>query len=138
MIRILLAVVLALATSTAFAATYQTIEQCWDAPTEREDGTPLAESEIRGYTINIQIGPGAPFQLGGEFPATTNCVNYTPTAPDVACFTGTTIDTEGRESALAEQVCKTPVAIITRPKPPRWRLLFNARIHRAAEGRPVE
>lgn len=117
--------ILMLLSAPSMAATYQPITQCWDAPTEREDGTPLAESEIRGYTINLQIGDGEPMPLGGEFPATTNCVNYTPTAPDQACFTGTTIDTGGRESALAEKECKTPVAVIAKPKPQRWRILRN-------------
>ena len=76
----------------------------WVAPSEREDGTPLALSEIAGY--RIYYGPTA-----GEYPyhfditdslAIQTKLQNLPSGHYI--FVITTLDTDGRESAYSKGI----------------------------------
>ena len=84
----------------------------FDAPTEREDNTPLAPSEIQGFNV-YDVGNGG--SLVTTLPGTAR--EYTTPATTVdQSFAITTVDTDGRESVFS-QIAIIP-KLVTPPKAP--------------------
>jgi hypothetical protein len=88
----------------------------WVHPTQREDGTALALSEIDATLINW--GPsGGPYTQGSQTvnaPATTASVPR-PNVAGNRCYIAFTRDTQARISAPTAQVC---LAVVAPPKSP--------------------
>ena len=112
----------------ASAATYQPIEQCWQRPTERENGAVLALEEIIEYQIWYnERNHGLDWELAWTVPNTVGCVTYTPQGSGgEVCFNGFTVAVNNVDPALAplkSQVsgmrCYMPVEIIEQPSPPK-------------------
>lgn len=109
-------VLLIIATCTALAAVGNL---SWTPPTEREDGTPLATTEIAGYNLYIDG------QKNNTAPLVGNSTTL-DLAPGNYAINMTTVDTDGRESVFSTTfnlIIAAPV--ITAPKPPtiiQWNL----------------
>jgi len=73
----------------------------WDAPTEREDGTPLSLSEIHSYTA--YVFEGANSHAITDIPSIDTSLMIT-LYPGDNTINMTTVDTEGRESARSNDV----------------------------------
>ena len=76
----------------------------WIAPSEREDGTPIALSEIAGY--RIYYGP-----TSGEYPYHFEITDSSAVQTELQnllpghyVFVITTLDTDGRESAYSDEI----------------------------------
>lgn len=67
----------------------------WDRPTQREDGTPLAPDEIRGYVIEYD-------DQRVEVTGYSHTVEGLP--PGRYSFRIATIDSDGRQGAFSEAV----------------------------------
>jgi len=76
----------------------------WIAPSEREDGTPIALSEIAGYRIYYGTSNGEyPFRLDIT-DSTAERTGLDSLFPGDYVFVITTLDTDGRESAFSKEV----------------------------------
>lgn len=85
----------------------------WVAPTEREDGTQLAASEIAGYKVYID---GNPYNQGVLF---TGSGAQLELAPGNYAGNVTTVDTAGRQSVFSNTVNIVVLAPpVGRPNPP--------------------
>lgn len=86
-------------------------ELAWDAPIVREDGTPLAASEIAGYRIYMAIDSAVPTDVNASYITVTNALTRTITVelaprtePYTLRFGARCVDTEARPSALSAVV----------------------------------
>lgn len=78
----------------------------WQVPVEREDGEPLALSEIDGYRIYYGNNPND-YQYSLWVPsAMTTAYSITDLKPGAYYFAVTTLDTDGRESDYSDEVQK--------------------------------
>ena len=112
------------------AAVYEEMQICWKAPTHRENGNELDQSEIIRYDLAYDIVADTfdEFWLWTVTPD-IKCIAFLPTTPDEVCFVGTTTATNNLDpaleltSGLANRICRFPVEIeqASDPKPP---LLF--------------
>jgi len=88
-------------------------ELSWTAPDTREDGTPLAPSEIAEYRVYYTIdgqtpGDNYPVVVSGTAQSETVTLELMPRAePYVVGFAITTVDTDGVESVRSDVVSKT-------------------------------
>ena len=76
----------------------------WVAPSEREDGTPIALSEIAGYRVYYGVTVGEyphHFDITDSTSVQTNLQNL---PPGDYVFVITTLDTDGRESEYSNEV----------------------------------
>lgn len=87
----------------------------WVAPETRVDGTPLAAAEIAEYRVYYGVDITEPLSTSSQMMIVSPdavervvTLNLDP-RPDayVASFAVTTVDTEGRESALSDTVSKS-------------------------------
>jgi len=116
-----LLLILCLISLSVAAVEWEPIEQCWERPTEKEDNTPLALTEIATYEIWYnEDNHGLNWELAWTVPNTVGCVTYTPqgTGGDV-CFRGFTTVTYAMTSIVSNTVCHTPVEIVAPPSPPK-------------------
>jgi hypothetical protein len=96
----------------------------WLQPVEREDGTPLDISEIRGNNIYISPFPEKNYELmftatlqdADRIPSYTFPVEFTTLDEGQYNMVITTVDTDGRESRYSEAI-QFEVQIQA-PKPP--------------------
>jgi|GEM_PF-1264355 len=87
----------------------------WSAPTEREDGTTLAASEIKQYTIYYRESQDDPYAGAMSKDATDNGNGNVATSLDIEglekgksyYLAGVTIDTNGLTSQLSNEIVKT-------------------------------
>lgn len=87
----------------------------WKAPDSRVDGTPLAAAEIAEYRVYYGVDIEEPLSTALEpvvvTPGATERIvtlDLRPRAEEyVVSFAITTVDTEGRESALSDTVSKS-------------------------------
>jgi len=94
---------LMLAPLAAFAAN---TEVSYEAPTEREDGSPLSVSEIGGYSIYENInGSYQPITALNPIPFDAVSVLIPEVTNGIHCYVLTAIDTEGRESMFSNEAC---------------------------------
>ena len=80
------------------------INLTWIAPTQREDGTALAASEIASYTLNVTLAGVA--QPSVSIPGTATAYTFVDTVKGKYCFTLVIVDTAGLTSALSNQACR--------------------------------
>lgn len=106
-------------------------ELSWTAPDTREDGTPLAPSEIAEYRVYYAVDEQATktstmVVIGGTATAETVTLTLTPRPdPYVVSFAIATVDTKGVESVLSEVVSKTFVVNSTAAPMPPTNLTFT-------------
>ena len=79
----------------------------WTAPSEREDGTALALSEISGYRIYYGAVTGVYQEQIDVNDLTATQAELTGVPPGTYYVVVTTIDTDGRESAYSSEVIVT-------------------------------
>lgn len=74
---------------------------CWDAPTEREDGTPLATDEISHYKVYWSDKEEANYTHTEE--TTDTCFNVPALSDTKRWVVSTVFDTSGRESQFSDK-----------------------------------
>lgn len=96
------------------AATSQTVTATWQAPTTREDGTPLAASEIASYRLYYAIGstpttssPSVSITPGSATQGVVTLQLSPSTDPVTVNLAVTAVDTNGLESPLSNIASKT-------------------------------
>ena len=105
------------ASPTVSAAT-QSSSLSWSAPTTREDGTPLAATDIAQY--NVYYAVDGPVTTGSTKTVVTGATTKTVTlsltpraVPYTINFAVTAVDTTGAESPLSNVVSKTFTVVST-------------------------
>jgi len=96
------------------AAQIGVINVNWSAPTEREDGTALASSEIKQYTIYYRESQDQPFAGATSLVVTDDGSGNVPTSLIIEglekgksyYLAGVTIDTKGLTSQLSNEIVK--------------------------------
>ena len=91
------------------------INVSWSAPTEREDGTVLASSEIKQYTIYYRESQNDPYEGAASLVVIEDESGNVPTNLDIPglekgksyYLAGVTIDTNGLTSQLSNEIIKT-------------------------------
>ena len=108
---ILLCCLTVMAMSCANTATAEpvTAQLSWTAPTERVDGTPLAETDLAGYRIywvvDFELDPqGDYISVTGATARTWTLDLPTRAQPYKVHFAAAAVDTKGRASALSNIV----------------------------------
>jgi len=105
--------IVGLMVTLAAQAAPATSELSWTAPDTREDGTPLAPSEIAEYRVYYMFdgqkpGDNYPIVVNGTLGSETVTLELLPRAePYVVGFAITTVDTDGIESVRSDTVSKT-------------------------------
>lgn len=87
----------------------------WSAPTEREDGTALASSDIKQYTIYYRESQDQPYEGATSLIVTDDGSGNIPTSLSIEglekgksyYLAGVTIDTNGLTSELSNEIVKT-------------------------------
>jgi len=77
----------------------------WIAPIEREDNTPLDPAEIAAYRVYRGAVMDREFTQWGMKDGNPYMAWWT-NSPGPHCFTMTTVDTGGKESAQSNRVCQ--------------------------------
>lgn len=88
----------------------------WTLPTTREDGTPLAASEL--VTVTLRFGPpGGPYSSERvELLASIGATMFVRSSAGTRCYVATVTDADGVESADSLEACKTIRAKPGRPR----------------------
>ncbi len=124
---VVLAVCLTLMAAMANAATVST-DLSWEPPTTREDGTPLAPTEIAEYRIYITVdgeAVGEPVVVANDTTETVT-LELAPRAEQyVVAFQATAVDTNGRESDRSNRVEQAFVVASTADPSPPTQLRLN-------------
>ena len=122
--RYLIALALALAAPFAVGAD-ATSQLTWEPPTERVDGTALTAQEIAEYRVyyavdGIVTTDSTMVTIGPDATSESVTIDLTPRQDEYTVnFAITTVDTDGRESALSEPASKTfKVSSPAAPNPP--------------------
>jgi len=108
---------------------WQEEEFCWQKPTAREDGTPLATDEIVEYQIWYnEDDHGVNWELKWTVPNTVGCVTYTPQGiGGEVCLNGFAIAVDNGDNAdptdtlmsnKSNQVCRFPKKVPVTSSPP--------------------
>ena len=122
--RYLITLLLALSTPLALGAE-ATSQLSWEPPTERVDGTPIAASEIGEYRVYYAVDgtvttDSTMVTIGPDATSKTVTIDLKPRQDLYTVnFAITTVDTDGRESALSDPASKTfQVNSTAVPNPP--------------------
>jgi hypothetical protein len=83
------------------------ISLSWNAPYEREDGTPIAMSEIAGYRVYYGMSQGSYTEEVDVKDGSTMEVTLDGVASGTYYIVVTTYDVDGRESGYSDEVVKT-------------------------------
>lgn len=130
---VLLSMALALCfTEVAWAASTSS-QLSWTAPTTREDGSPLASTDIAKYNVYYMVDPANGFDQSTATKVVvtgatskTITINLNPRAsPYDLEFAVTAVDTAGRESALSNVVKKSVTVVSTSPPGPPTSVTFT-------------
>lgn len=101
--------------TAVFALQSGTVSLSWLAPTAREDGSDLSESEIKEYVIYYRSNPTTPYEGASSFTIEADDTGAVPTELTIEnldsgktyYFAGVTIDKNGATSRLSDEVMKT-------------------------------
>lgn len=122
--RYLIAAALLLSSSIAFGAE-ATSKLTWEPPTARVDGTSLAQGEIAEYRVYYAVDgevttDSTTVAIGPDATSESVTLDLAPRQePYTVSFAATTVDTDGRESALSDPASKTfNVGSTANPNPP--------------------
>jgi hypothetical protein len=83
------------------------VSVCWDAPTQRIDGTPLNAPELAKYQVEHYYGITATVH---DVPSADTTFNAMLAGYGQNCFRVRVFDTNGLSSVWTEQVCMTVLA----------------------------
>lgn len=87
------------------------LDLSWTAPTQREDGSALAASEIAQYRIALSLNGNALTMI--EVPGSATAYTFVETLKGKYCARIATVDADGLVSDFTSPVCRN-----ARPNPP--------------------
>lgn len=88
--------------SSASAEEKPQVSLCWDAPTQRVDGTPLLPGELSKYEIEVEYASGGTIH---EAPGDSTQYDMALASFGNNCFRIRVFDGNGLSSEWTEQVC---------------------------------